>query len=65
MVRSPGDDIKNVLLNKGTLGSYAGAGYLVSKINATGTVSGYSRFLDLDQGIARTTWTQGGTSFIR
>lgn len=48
-----------------TLGSYAGAGHLLSGINVTGTVSGFGRFLDLDQGLARTTWTQGGTTFLR
>ncbi|KAF8066795.1 glycoside hydrolase family 95 protein [Lyophyllum atratum] len=54
--RSPTGDISS---------SYAGAGHLISTINTTGTVSNYGRYLDLDQGIARTTWTQSGTTYLR
>jgi Glycosyl hydrolase family 65, N-terminal domain len=46
-------------------GSYAGAGYLISNISLNGTVSNYARWLDLDQGIARTSWTQSGTTYLR
>ncbi|KAI0313168.1 glycoside hydrolase family 95 protein [Amylostereum chailletii] len=46
-------------------GSYAGAGYLVSTLNVTGTVSNYGRWLDLDTALARTSWTQAGSTFLR
>ena len=46
-------------------GSYAGAGYLLSNIYSTGPVTGYSRWLDLEEGVARTTWTQAGTKYLR
>ncbi|KAG5642258.1 hypothetical protein DXG03_003335 [Asterophora parasitica] len=49
----------------GAYGSYAGAGYLVSVMNITGPVTDYGRYLDLDQGIARTTWTQSGATYLR
>lgn len=52
-------------LNLHSPGSFAASGYLVSNINATGSVSHYKRWLDLDQGLARTSWTQGGTSYRR
>lgn len=53
-----------VSLNAGT-GSYAGAGYLLATLNTSGTVSNYARWLDLDQAVARTTWSQGGATFNR
>ncbi|KAG5651905.1 hypothetical protein H0H81_006986 [Sphagnurus paluster] len=45
--------------------SYAGSGYLVSRVNSTGAVTNYGRWLDLDQGIARTSWTQSGANYVR
>ncbi|TRM55989.1 glycoside hydrolase family 95 protein [Schizophyllum amplum] len=41
--------------------SYAGAGYLLTSTDLTGEVSDYARWLDLDQAVARTLWTQGDT----
>ena len=52
-------------LNIDSLGSYAASGYLISNVNATGSVSDYKRWLDLDQGLVRTSWTQSGTSYQR
>ena len=46
-------------------GSYAGAGYLLETLDIPGWVTDYARWLDLDKGIARTTWTQGFTTFFR
>ncbi|RDB26766.1 putative alpha-fucosidase A [Hypsizygus marmoreus] len=66
--QSPTGDIGSIeqlVTDAGAYGSYAGAGYLVSGINTTGAVSNYGRWLDLDQGIARTTWTQSGTTYLR
>ncbi|KAF9465865.1 glycoside hydrolase family 95 protein [Collybia nuda] len=60
---SPTGDIDNVESLTTDAGAY---GYLVSGISTTNsTVSGYGRFLDLDQGIARTIWTQDKTAFVR
>lgn len=47
------------------LGSYAGAGYLISTLNNTGKVSEYARWLDLDEAIAHTTWSQSNVTYIR
>lgn len=51
-------------------GSYAGAGYLITTIDSgtmdiNGTVSDYARWLDLDEGVARTAWTQDSFEFFR
>ncbi|KAL1738046.1 glycosyl hydrolase family, N-terminal domain-containing protein, partial [Schizophyllum fasciatum] len=46
-------------------GAYAGAGYLFTTIDASGKISDYARWLDLDQAVARTTWTQGGVDYNR
>ncbi|KAF9465864.1 glycoside hydrolase family 95 protein [Collybia nuda] len=59
------EDIKILATDSGAYGSYAGAGYLVSGINTTGTISNYARWLDLDQGLARTSWTQSGANYLR
>ena len=46
-------------------GSYAGAGYLLAMLDTSDTVTNYARWLDLDEAIARTTWSQGGATFNR
>ncbi|KAL1693980.1 glycoside hydrolase family 95 protein [Schizophyllum commune] len=46
-------------------GSYAGAGYLFTTLGTPGDITDYARWLDLDQAIARTTWSQGGTDIDR
>ena len=63
MVSSTKEDGDHVL--KIFPGSYAGAGYLISNLNTTGAVTEYGRYLDLDQAIARTVWTQGGVVYQR
>lgn len=49
----------------GWLGSYAGAGHLISSLDLSGPVSDYARWLDMDQGVARTSWTQNNISMLR
>ncbi|KAG5725450.1 putative alpha-fucosidase A [Termitomyces sp. T112] len=66
--QSPTGDISSIsqlTTEPGSYGAYAGAGYLISLMNSTGTVSNYGRYLDFDQGIARTIWTQLGTTYVR
>ncbi len=47
-------------------GSYAGAGHLITTLNITdGGTSNYTRWLDMDQAVARTSWTQDGISYLR
>ncbi|KAI0030348.1 glycoside hydrolase family 95 protein [Vararia minispora EC-137] len=46
-------------------GSYAGAGYLISTLNISGTTTDYGRWLDLDLAVARTKWTQSNSTFLR
>jgi len=48
-----------------TLGSYAGAGHLLATLDVTGATTEYVRWLDMDHGLARTSWTQNGTQFRR
>ncbi|KAF8154695.1 glycoside hydrolase family 95 protein [Crassisporium funariophilum] len=59
------DNIESLATDAGQYGSYAGAGHLLSSINSTGAVTNYARWLDMDQGLARTSWTQGGTNLLR
>ncbi|KAJ7220491.1 glycoside hydrolase family 95 protein [Mycena pura] len=59
------DDIETLATDPGAYGSYVGAGFLVANLHTTGLVSDYARWLDLDQGIARVTWTQSGSAFTR
>ncbi|KAF9493689.1 hypothetical protein BDN71DRAFT_1449921 [Pleurotus eryngii] len=49
----------------GAYGSYASAGNLITTMNVTGSVSNYFRWLDLNEAVARTSWTQGSQSISR
>ncbi|KAJ6567710.1 glycoside hydrolase family 95 protein [Mycena vulgaris] len=65
---SPTGDIDNVetlATDPGAYGSYVGAGYLVATLNLTGATTNYARWLDLDQAIARVSWSQAGSTFTR
>jgi alpha-L-fucosidase 2 len=53
------------LVLKTILGSYAGAGYLISTLNSTGKMTNYARWLDLDDAITHTIWSQSGVTFTR
>ena len=46
-------------------GSYAGAGYLIATLDSPGTYSRYARWLDLDNAVSRTTWSDGSSTFFR
>ncbi|KAE9402567.1 glycoside hydrolase family 95 protein [Gymnopus androsaceus JB14] len=46
-------------------GSYVGAGYLITTMNVSSPATDFARWLDLDEGVARTTWTQSSSTFIR
>ncbi|PFH51636.1 glycoside hydrolase family 95 protein [Amanita thiersii Skay4041] len=59
------DNIEELATDAGAYGSFAGAGYLVSNVQATGAISNYARWLDMEQGLARTIWTQGKNTFLR
>ncbi|KDQ23310.1 glycoside hydrolase family 95 protein [Pleurotus ostreatus PC15] len=52
-------------VDAGAYGSYASAGNLITTMNVTGSVSNYFRWLDLDEAVARTSWTQGSQSISR
>ncbi|OSD05704.1 glycoside hydrolase family 95 protein [Trametes coccinea BRFM310] len=45
--------------------SYVGAGYLLSSLDVSGSISNYFRWLDLESATHSTQWTQGNTTFIR
>ncbi|KAL4261383.1 Glycoside hydrolase family 95 protein [Pleurotus pulmonarius] len=52
-------------VDAGAYGSYASAGNLITTMNVTGSVSNYFRWLDLDEAVARTSWTQGNQPILR
>ncbi|KAI0691473.1 hypothetical protein BC835DRAFT_1528505, partial [Cytidiella melzeri] len=59
-------DVEELSTDPGAYGSYAGAGYLVTSVNtsANSQVTGYARWLDLDEALIRTTWTQDDNIFL-
>ncbi|KAH7890396.1 glycoside hydrolase family 95 protein [Phlebopus sp. FC_14] len=59
------DNIEEIMTDAGAYGSYAGAGYLLSTLNVSGPVTGYARWLDLDEAVSRTTWSQDKATFLR
>ncbi|TFK65990.1 glycoside hydrolase family 95 protein [Pluteus cervinus] len=59
------ESIEELASDAGAYGSYAGAGYLISSIASSGPVSNYARWLDLDEGVSRTTWTQSEGDYMR
>ncbi|KAF8811090.1 glycoside hydrolase family 95 protein [Phlegmacium glaucopus] len=66
--QSPTGDIDNIealATDSGQYGSYAGAGHLLSSINTTGPITNYARWLDIDQSLACTSWTQNGVNILR
>ncbi|KAK0199846.1 glycoside hydrolase family 95 protein [Desarmillaria ectypa] len=59
-------NIDTLGVDAGAYGSYAGAGHLITTLNITDSgTTNYTRWLDLDQGVARTSWTQDGISYLR
>lgn len=65
---SPSGTIQNIaeiMTPAGAYGSYAGAGYILVTMDASGPVSEYTRWLDLDAAVQRTTWSQKGARFVR
>ncbi|KAL4063679.1 glycoside hydrolase family 95 protein, partial [Scleroderma citrinum] len=59
------DSIAEVMSPAGAYGSYAGAGYILVTMDTTSPVSNYVRWLDLDQAVLRSTWSQNHMSFLR
>ncbi|KII85573.1 glycoside hydrolase family 95 protein [Plicaturopsis crispa FD-325 SS-3] len=72
------DNIEELATPAGAYGSYIGAGYLINTLNTLNTltptttttqqptqIKNYTRWLDLDIGVARTAWTVGNQSFMR
>ncbi|KAF9479522.1 hypothetical protein BDN70DRAFT_983597 [Pholiota conissans] len=59
------DNTEELATDPGQYGSYAGTGILLSTLRLTGTVTNYTRWLDLDKGLASTKWTQNSTDLLR
>ncbi|KAF5390948.1 hypothetical protein D9757_003944 [Collybiopsis confluens] len=59
------DNVEVLTIDPGDYGAYVGAGYLVSTIDVSGPISNFGRWLDLDEGIARSIWTQANETFLR
>ncbi|KAJ3802095.1 glycoside hydrolase family 95 protein [Lentinula aff. detonsa] len=59
------DNVEVLTTAAGAYGSYVGAGYLISSMNVSGPVSSFARWLDLDEGVARSTWSQSNETFVR
>ncbi|KZT25594.1 glycoside hydrolase family 95 protein [Neolentinus lepideus HHB14362 ss-1] len=58
-------DISELQEDAGAYGSYSGAGYLLTTLDAMGDTSNYARWLDLDNSIIRTTWSHGNSTYHR
>ncbi|KEP48164.1 glycoside hydrolase family 95 protein [Rhizoctonia solani 123E] len=52
-------------IDAGAYGSYSGAGYLNINRTASGSQTNYARWLDMDNAILKTTWTEPTGSFNR
>ncbi|KAH8823318.1 glycoside hydrolase family 95 protein [Flagelloscypha sp. PMI_526] len=62
------DSIGNLTSDAGAYGSFAAAGYLVNTLDYTDdddVPSNYTRWLDMDQALVRTSWTQDSTPLSR
>ncbi|KAF8908099.1 glycoside hydrolase family 95 protein [Gymnopilus junonius] len=59
------DNIDALTTDQGQYGSYAGAGCLLATLSTIAPISNYGRWLDLDQGLAVTSWTQGSVDLTR
>ena len=53
------------LISSPYIGSYAGAGYLVTTLNVSSEATDYVRWLDLDQALAGAQWTNGNLTLTR
>ncbi|KIY63304.1 glycoside hydrolase family 95 protein [Cylindrobasidium torrendii FP15055 ss-10] len=49
----------------GAYGSYSGAGHLVTVVNDSSSVTTYRRWLDLDDGVAKTSWSMQDQAYTR
>lgn len=54
-----------IITERFRVGSYSGAGYLNVNRTASGKVTNYARWLDMDTAVLKTTWTEPGSSFNR
>lgn len=59
------DNIEVLSTDAGAYGSNVVAATLVNEVNVTGPISDYYRWLDMDIGVHRTLWTQGGATYRR
>ncbi|CAE6459283.1 unnamed protein product [Rhizoctonia solani] len=52
-------------IDAGAYGSYSGAGYLNVNRTASGKATSYARWLDMDNAVLKTAWTEPSGSFNR
>ncbi|KAF8604839.1 glycoside hydrolase family 95 protein [Ceratobasidium sp. AG-I] len=58
-------DVRPLPIDAGAYGSYSGAGYLNVNRTASGKITNYARWLDMDTAVLKTTWTEPSSSFNR
>jgi alpha-L-fucosidase 2 len=60
-------DISQLQTNAGSYGSYAGAGYILATLNVSSAAAytDYARWLDMDAGIASSTFAIGNTTYLK
>ncbi|CAE6474624.1 unnamed protein product [Rhizoctonia solani] len=58
-------DIRPLPADEIAFGTYSGAGYLHVNRTISGEFTRYSRWLDMDNGVLKTIWTELDNSFIR
>ncbi|KAF9234336.1 glycoside hydrolase family 95 protein [Melanogaster broomeanus] len=56
---------EEIMADAGAYGSYAMAGYLLATMKTSGPATDYWRWLDIDEAVSRTMWSQGGATFFR
>ncbi|QRW13118.1 glycoside hydrolase family 95 protein [Ceratobasidium sp. AG-Ba] len=58
-------DVRPLPSDAGAYGSYSAAGYFNINRTASGSISNYARWLDLDTAVLKTIWTEPTSSFNR
>ncbi|CCM03449.1 uncharacterized protein FIBRA_05582 [Fibroporia radiculosa] len=59
------NNIEELMTPPGAYGSYAAAPSLLTTMDLNGLTTDYFRWLDLDEAVARTMWTEGDVTYIR
>ncbi|KAG9087836.1 hypothetical protein FS749_002611 [Ceratobasidium sp. UAMH 11750] len=59
------NDVQSLTYSAGAYGSYASPGYFNIEHTASGKIEDYARWLDMDTGVLKTTWSEPSSKFNR